>query len=188
MKKNVRRKPPLAPKEKFGMLLIVLLCIAESILCISILSGAIDTQFIYRLDISGQWAVDAIRWSNASVEYRDLMIPVYISIHVYMLIIVVVTIATRDWNNIVEWESNIGIGVTILTLLMGLFIYYIFNHSMGMDEIIYDVNELSKVYERPMFTNKFSFIMHSFFMTCFAYEMVNFTAIFIIKIKKQISK
>lgn len=185
MSSRVNPRPPSSPKENFGMLLIVILAIAESILCIAILSEGIDAQFIYSLDITGLWAVDAIYWSNASVEYRDLMIPVYISMQVYLLTIMLVTIVTRDWNNISEWAGNMSFSGVVIFFVLCLLVYMFFAYGLGTDEIIYDINELFLKIERITFTNKYSFLAHSIFFAIVGYHGANSTLLVIAKIKNK---
>ena len=51
-KKRVRPLP--TKKERIGVFLIVVLMFIEYFISISILSGEMDTQFIYHLDLTGQ--------------------------------------------------------------------------------------------------------------------------------------
>ncbi len=184
---NKRIRPLPTKKERVGVYVVVALLFVEYFLCIAILSGDLDTQFIYSLDLTGQWAIAGERWANASTPYRDLMIPVYITANIFLYAVILVIFMTRDWQSIAGWEKNIGYGWVFISWGMVWFLYWFATSLIGSGEVIYDPNELHRIVERPAFGNKYFFILILFFFAICGYQFSDTLVITTLKVKKSIS-
>jgi len=177
-------RPDFSRKEWVGLSVVIVLLVIEYFLCISILSGSINIGLINDLDFSGSMSVHGERWVNASIAYRHLMIPVYITSNYFMYIIFFIVLMTRDWVKIVEWESNVSILRLFSGFLFVSFIYIFVVFMLGETDLTNDINDLSRIIERQAFNDKYLIIMILFFNAICGYYAAEYSSILLVKLRK----
>lgn len=186
-KLDFRSRPKWSPREKAGSAIIVMLFLATYVFVLSVLSGAIRGDWLLVLDPTGHLQVAGQKWANASIPYRERMVPVFIAMFYYYFIVMAVTFVSRSWSNMKEWAPRYEwwrLIVAVIVVMLGSWFYFF---GFGSLAPIETPKELSRIFERPVFANKYSFILMIVMISAFAYGTAEILSVFVSKVKLLIS-
>lgn len=186
-KLDFRSRPKWSPREKAGSAIIIMLFLATYVFVLNILGGAIKGDWLLVLDPTGHLQVAGQKWANASIPYRERMVPVFITMFYYYFIVMAVTFVSRSWSNMKEWAPRYEwwrlIAAVITVMVCSLFTFV----EIGSLSPVERSRELSRFFERPVFANKYSFILMVLVVTVFAYWTAEILSVFGSKLKLLIS-
>lgn len=176
----------MAPCEKKEVVIIAALFLATYVLVIMILGGRVSGEFILILDPTGPFQ----RWVNASILYRERMVPVFIISVYYSVLVMAITILTISWENLRERvaagpKNELWRYVIASILIIGVGILYL---RMGRSSPVDSSHELSRVFERPTFANKYSFVLMLVMLTLFSSSSAQIISALYVKIKLLLAK
>jgi len=182
-RKTFRNRPAYAPCERRGVMYVLSLGLITYLLSILISGGQISGDWFLNLDPTGHLVQGGRRWANASIPYREKMVPIFIICFYYCVVVMVITFSTRDWGNMREWASyyeawRLMLGISIIFL--GELIYFF---VLGKDSQINSPLELSKIFQRQVFSNKYYFGLLIVFLAGLSYWLAELISVFFQKVK-----
>lgn len=164
-----------------------MLFLATYVFVLSVLAGAIRGDWLLVLDPTGHLQVAGKKWANASIPYRERMVPVFIIMFYYYFIVMVMTFVSRSWSNMKEWAPRYEwwrlIGAVIIVIVASLFTFF----EIGSLSPVESSRELSRFFERPVFANKYSFIGMIVAISIISYGTAEILSVFGSKLKLLIS-
>ena len=181
-KLDFRARPKLAPCEKRGLAIIGALFIFVYALVVMILGGQIPGEPFLLLDPTGHLRQGARSWVNSSIPYRERMVPVFIICVYYYMVVMVVNFMTRDWGSIRIWAARYEFWRLSIALLsaIGISVFYFI---MLRESPAASSRELSHIFERQAFANRYSFVLMIMMLTVCAYWTAEIISVFIEKVK-----
>lgn len=160
-KQDVNTRPKLQPCEKRGLAIIGALFIFICVLVVMIMGGQIPAEPFLLLDPTGHLQQWAQRWVNASIPYRERMIPVYIICVYFYLMVMVITFSTQDWQGVTKRMTGRGTELWRLFLIVvmvtgvSVFAFMVLGEALPAES----PRDLSRIFERQVFSNKYLFIL-----------------------------
>ncbi len=174
-KQDVNTRPKLQPCEKRGLVIIGALFIFIYVLVVMVMGGQIPAESFLLLDPTGHLQQWAQRWVNASIPYRERMTPVYIICVYFYLIVMMITFATQDWQNLTKRVTGRGSElwrfflIVVLIMVLSAFLFIEFGEEFPAKS----QDDLSRIFERQAFSNKYPFVFILFFLAALANANAN---------------